>query len=148
MDAAAITSTARAVHQELVRKLAEQARTNRLRDQLRRTRSGAAASSPSTPGIAVGPSPAWPGTSAGRANPHAHVQPDAWSWLSPATSRSFSFSPVAPGSFGPAEPGGLAGLPGPVGPGLDGAAGPGHYRAAGVPSPGGAATLDPPAPPT
>ena len=35
MDASAITSTAQAVHQELVRKLAEQARINRLRDQLR-----------------------------------------------------------------------------------------------------------------
>jgi len=42
MDATAITSTAQAVHQELVRKLAEQARINRLRDQLRRARSGAA----------------------------------------------------------------------------------------------------------
>ena len=38
MDAAAITSAAQAVHQELVRKLAEQARINRLRDQLRRAR--------------------------------------------------------------------------------------------------------------
>ena len=43
MDAAAITSTAQAVHQELVRKLAEQARINRLADQLRRARSEVAA---------------------------------------------------------------------------------------------------------
>jgi hypothetical protein len=43
MDAAAITSAAQAVHQELVRKLAEQARINRLADQLRRAiRSSAA----------------------------------------------------------------------------------------------------------
>src|SRR6266478_2127874 len=116
MDAAAITSTARAVHQELVRKLAEQARINRLRDQLRRARSGAAAPSPSEPGIAAGPSPAWsgaaapsptgprtavrspawPGTSVGHADPRAHAQPDAGSWLSPATARSFSFGPAAP----------------------------------------------------
>ena len=40
MDGAAITSAAQAVHQELVRKLAEQARINRLRDQLRRARPG------------------------------------------------------------------------------------------------------------
>jgi hypothetical protein len=42
MDTTAITSAAQAVHQELVRKLAEQARINRLRDQLRRARPGAA----------------------------------------------------------------------------------------------------------
>ena len=38
MDSTAITSAAQAVHQELVGKLAEQARINRLRDQLRRAR--------------------------------------------------------------------------------------------------------------
>jgi hypothetical protein len=36
MDASAITSAGQAVHQELVRKLAEQARINRQADQLRR----------------------------------------------------------------------------------------------------------------
>jgi hypothetical protein len=36
MDGAAIISAAQAVHQELAGKLAEQARINRLRDQLRR----------------------------------------------------------------------------------------------------------------
>jgi hypothetical protein len=40
MDGAAIISAARAVHQELVRKLEEQARIDRLRDQLRRARPG------------------------------------------------------------------------------------------------------------
>jgi len=49
MDATAITSAAQAVHQALVRKLAEQARINRLRDQLRRARSGAAVPSPAGP---------------------------------------------------------------------------------------------------
>ena len=56
----AITSPTQAVHQELVRKLAEQARINRLRDQLHRARPGAALSSPGWPGIAT-PSPAGPG---------------------------------------------------------------------------------------
>ena len=40
MDGAAIISAARAVHQELVRKLEEQARIDRLRDQLPRARPG------------------------------------------------------------------------------------------------------------
>jgi len=53
MDASAITSAAQAVHQELVRKLAEQARINRLRDQLRRARSGAAVPSPTGPRTGV-----------------------------------------------------------------------------------------------
>jgi hypothetical protein len=38
MDSTAITSAAQAVHQELIGKLAEQARINRLRDQLHRAR--------------------------------------------------------------------------------------------------------------
>jgi hypothetical protein len=38
MDSTAITSAAQAVHQELIGKLAEQARINRPRDQLRRAR--------------------------------------------------------------------------------------------------------------
>jgi len=42
MDSTVITSAARAVHQELVRKLAEQARINRLSDQLRRVGPGGA----------------------------------------------------------------------------------------------------------
>ena len=46
MDAAAITSAAQAVHQELVRRLAEQARINRLADQLRRARPEVAAPAP------------------------------------------------------------------------------------------------------
>ena len=45
MDAAAITSAAQAVHQELVRKLAEQARINRLADPLRRACPGGPAAS-------------------------------------------------------------------------------------------------------
>ena len=49
MDSPAITSAAQAVHQELVRKLAEQARVDRLRDQLRRARAGVTASSPARP---------------------------------------------------------------------------------------------------
>src|SRR6266581_8034024 len=80
MDAVAITSAAQAVHQELVRKLAEQARINRLRDQLRRARPG-------------GPV-AWPGAAVrvpgSHADPRVHAQPDAGSWLSPC---SFFFSP-------------------------------------------------------
>jgi hypothetical protein len=103
MDAAAITSAAQAVHQELVRKLAEQARINRLRDQLRRAR-------PSGP-------VAWPGVAVrapgSHADPRVHAQPDAGSWLSPC---SFFFSP------GPAATGGpgldaTAGVPGLTGPG-------------------------------
>jgi hypothetical protein len=117
MDAAAITSAAQAVHQELVRKLAEQARINRLRDQLRRARPG-------------GPV-AWPGTAVrapGRhADPRVHAQPDAASWLSPY---SFFFSP------GPAATGG------PARPGLDATAG-----VPGLTGPGGAAALRPPAAP-
>ena len=51
MDAAAITSAAQAVHQELVRRLAEQARINRLVDQLRRARPDAGSwLSPTAPG--------------------------------------------------------------------------------------------------
>src|SRR5438552_1742023 len=60
MDAAAITSAAQAVHQELVRKLAEQARINRLADPLRRARSAVAAPAPGGSGIASC-WPAWPG---------------------------------------------------------------------------------------
>jgi hypothetical protein len=52
MDGAAIISAAQAVHQELVRKLAEQAGINHLRDQLRRACPGAAASAPKPPGTA------------------------------------------------------------------------------------------------
>ena len=54
MDSPAITSATQAVHQELVRKLAEQTRINRLRDQVR------------------------------RADRWARTQPDAGSWLAPA----------------------------------------------------------------
>ena len=91
MDSPAITSATQAVHQELVRKLAEQTRINRLRDQSR------------------------------RADRRARTQPDAGSWLAPAASRPFA----AGFSGGPPVPGGPTGLTGP----------------------GGAVTLNPPAPP-
>lgn len=133
MDASAITSAAQAVHQELVRRLAEQARINRLRDQLRRARPGTVAPSPSRPGAPVG-STAWPGIAfpsparsgaaigspGGHADPHVHAQPDAGSWLSP---RSPYFGPAATG-------------------------GPGRDATAGLTGPGGAAALHhPPAAP-
>ena len=151
MDAAAITSAAQAVHQELVRKLAEQARINRLADQLRRARpevatpapGGSAIAScwPAWPSVAF-PPPVRPGTA--RA-PGGHAQPDAGSWPSP---RSFF-------SLGPAAAGGWLGsvaTGGPAGPGLDGTAdAPGaDSPGAGAPgtgAPGGAAALHPPAAP-
>jgi hypothetical protein len=49
MDTAAITSAAQAVHQELVRKLADQAGINRLRDQLRRARVACFFAGPAAP---------------------------------------------------------------------------------------------------
>jgi len=129
MDAAAITSAAQAVHQELVRKLAEQARINRLADQLRRARPEVAAP---VPGGSVIAScwPTWPGVTfpspvrpEAVSAPGGHAQPDAGSWLSPC---SF-FSP------GPAATGG---------PGLDATVG-----VPGLTGPGGAAVLRPPGAP-
>ena len=75
MDEAAITSAAQAVHQELVRKLAKQARINRLRDQLRRARSEVAAPAPGGSGIAS----CWP----------------AWSWRCFSLARSARNRPPA-----------------------------------------------------
>jgi len=135
MDAAAITSAAQAVHQELVRKLAEQARINRLADQLRRARSEVAAFAPGGSGIASCWS-AWPGVAFpppvrpgavrpldGHTGPLIHAQPDAATWPSPHP--FFSLGPAATG--------------GPAGPGLDGTA-----DAPGVTAP---AVLHPPAAP-
>ena len=152
MDAAAITSAAQAVHQELVRKLAEQARINRLRDQLRRARSEVAATAPGGSGIAscwpawpgaAFPSPVRPGTGhppGGHAGPRVHGQPDAGSWPSPYS--FFSLAPAATG--GPASPGldGTAGAPGVPAPGVTGDTG-----GTGDTGPGGAAALHPPAAP-
>jgi hypothetical protein len=102
MDAAAITSAAQAVHQELVRKLAEQARVNRLADQLRRARPEVAAPAPggsviascwpTWPGVTL-PSPVRPGAVSA---PGGHAQPDAGSWPSPR-----SFSSRGPAAFHP-----------------------------------------------
>lgn len=105
MDASAITSAAQAVHQELVRKLAEQARINRLADQLRRARPGTAAPAPGRSGTSgiPGGSSAWPGiafpspipsgaairTPGGHTDPHLNAPPDAGSWLSPGAPGSF-----------------------------------------------------------
>jgi hypothetical protein len=137
MDAAAITSAAQAVHQELVRKLAEQARINRFRDQLRRARpevaspepDGSAIAScwPAWPGVAF-PSPVRPGAVSA---PGGHAQPDAGSWPSP---RSFF-------ALGSAATGGRAG------PGLDGTADAPGVTAPGVTAAGGPAALHPPAAP-
>ena len=144
MDAAAITSAAQAVHQELVRKLAEQARINRLRDQLRRARSEVAVPAPGGSGItscwpawpdAAFPSPVRPGTGrppGGHTGPRVHGQPDAGSWPSPY---SFFFS-LAPAATG-----------GPASPGLDGTGGAPGVPAPGVTGVGGAAALHPPAAP-
>src|SRR6266516_4806384 len=96
MDASAITSAAQAVHQELVRKLADQARINRLADQLRRARPGLAFPSPVRSGAAMR-------TPGSHTNSHLHAQPDAGSWLSPTAPGPFSFGPAATG--GPPVPG-------------------------------------------
>ena len=104
MDADAITSAAQAVHQELVRKLAEQARTQRLRDQLRRPRPGTA---PPRRGI----TPAGGILAAGLLDDSGGLA--ALSWLLPhASPRSFIPSDPAralgPGRItGPGEPRGL-----------------------------------------
>ena len=134
MDAAAITSAAQAVHQELVRRLAEQARINRLADQLRRARPEVAAPAPGGSVIASC-WPAWPDVAfplpvrpgvvsapGGHAGPRVRARP----WPSPR-----SFSPLGPAATG-----------GPAGPGPDGTA-----DAPGVTAPGGAAALHPPAAP-
>src|SRR5580693_8759611 len=103
MDAAAITSAAQAVHQELVRRLAEQARINRLADQLRRTRPEVAAPAPGGSVIAscwpawpsdAFPSPVRPGAVSA---PGGHAQPDAVCWPPPRSFFSF-FSLKPPGT--------------------------------------------------
>ena len=151
MDSPAITSAAQAVHQELVRKLAEQARINRLRDQLRRPRPGPAAGSPARPGTLTGSparpgtltaSPAGPGTAipapGGRADWRARTQPDAGSWLAPAGSwlAPAASRPFAAGFSG--EPAAFSGVP-PVRPVPGGSTG--------VTGPDGTVTLNPPTPP-
>jgi hypothetical protein len=118
MDADAITSAAQAVHQELVRKLAEQARTQRLRDQLRRPRPGMEASRRDVSPVGGGLTGGWLNASGSLAGSGALAGNGvlagssglaAGSWLLPhAASRSFVSSDPASGP-GLGGPGGITG---------------------------------------